>query len=150
MRKLLLLTALLLIGGAAPAQAAPFTASVADAGQPFARTSAVCGCIVQYTHWYTHNSYNVRGRVLAKMAKRISFPWRDRFNRGVYDWQKGGYGTKKNWCKRNLKACRAVIACMAAAGGYWLNAPKVISRRELARGAAKNCALAATVAILTP
>jgi hypothetical protein len=112
--------------------------------------SSTCGCIVQYTHWYTHNSYNVRGRVLSRMAKRIPFKWRDRFNKGVYDYEKGGYGTKKGWCKRNLKACRAVIACVAAAGGYLINAPKVESQRTRARGAAKNCALAATAAFLTP
>lgn len=115
-----------------------------------AEANPVCGCVKQYTGWYTHNNYNVRGRVLAQMAKRINWPWRNRFNKGVYDYEKGGYGTKKGWCKRNLKTCRAVIACIGAAGGYLINAPSVISHRELARGAAKNCALAATLAILTP
>jgi hypothetical protein len=150
MRKLLLFTVLLL-GVAAPAQAAPFTASVADAGHPFARSSALCPCIVQFTRQYTHNFYDVRARVTDAMRRRgVLAGWRWRFDRGVYDYEKGGYGGKKGWCKRNLRACRAVIACEAAAAGYVLNAPKVISRRELAKGAAKNCALAASVALFTP
>lgn len=137
------------------AVAIAFTPSSASADimgppTPLAIASSTCGCIVQYTHWYTHNSYNVRGRVLAQMARRINLPWRDRFNRGVYDYEKGGYGTKKGWCKRNVKACRAVIACVAAAGGYLINAPKVESQRTRAKGAAKNCAVAATAALVAP
>lgn len=151
MRKLLpVLAVLVALGVPSTAAAAPFTASLAEAGQPFAKTSSVCGCVVQFTRWYTHNNYNARGRVLAQMARRINLPWRDRFNRGVYDYEKGGYGQKRGWCKRNKKACRAVIACVAAAGGYLVNAPKVISPRELARNAAKSCAVAATAAILAP
>lgn len=150
MRKVLLLAVVLASLGAAPASAAPFTASLKDAAQPFARTSAVCGCVVQFTGWYTHNSYGARGRVLDRMARRISLPWRKRFNQGVYDYENGGYGTKKNWCKRNVKACRAVIACVAAAGGYLVNAPKVMSQRERAKGAAKSCAVAATAAMVAP
>src|SRR3954453_15658125 len=103
----------------AGSEAAPFGSAPTGAASPFAGTArvaqgSVCGCVIQYTTWYTANAYNTRHRVLRAMRRRgVPALWRKRFNKGVYDYERGGYGTKKGWCRRNVKACRAVIACVA-------------------------------------
>jgi hypothetical protein len=152
MRKVVVV--LVLFGGLlvpAAAHAAPLTAGMA-AGGPFARASqGACVCQVRFADFYVTNSYRERSKALRAMrGQHISSWWRKRINRGVYDWQRGGYGSKPNWCLRNLRACRAVIACIGAAGVYYLNAPKVLSQRQLATGMAKNCAAAAALSLVTP
>jgi len=140
----------------AGSEAAPFTSAPPSAASPFAGTArvaqgGVCGCVIQYTTWYTANAYNTRHRVLRAMRRRgVPARWRKRFNKGVYDYERGGYGTKKGWCRRNVKACRAVIACVAAAAGYLIVSPSPESLSVKARKSAKACAVAATAALLAP
>jgi hypothetical protein len=151
------LLVIVLTGLLAPsaARAAPFTASIADAGRPFARSSqGICGCAVQYVSWYTTNYFLERTRTLSALKKRgVPKRWRRRINRGIYDYEKGGYGTTNpftRWCRNNPRKCRAVIACIGGAATYALNAPKVISQRELAKGMAKNCAAGVVIALASP
>jgi hypothetical protein len=140
----------------ASSEAAPFRSAPAGVASPFAGTArvaqgGVCGCVIQFTTWYTANAYNARRIVLRSMRRRgVSAGWRKRFNKGVYDYERGGYGTKKGWCRRNVKACRAVIACVAAAAGYLIVSPSPESLSVKARKSAKACAVAATAALLTP
>src|SRR4051794_6932592 len=110
-RKIVALT--IVVGALAlvpPAHAVPSPASGADAGQRFAHSSqGVCVCVVTFIGYYEADSYGVHRLTHRELKRRgVRRPWRRRVNRGIYDYERGGYGSKPNWCKRNVRACRAV------------------------------------------
>jgi hypothetical protein len=137
----------------ASAQASPWFFAAAPP-VPFARAAqggGICGCVIRVTNWYTTNAYSFRRIAQRAMRRRgINRPWRRRVNRGVYDFERGGYGSKGGWCKRNARACRAVLACIGAATITYLNAPTPQAPRVTAHQAAKACGVAAAVSLVSP
>lgn len=73
-----------------------------------------CWCVTWFARQYNADPGMDTVLNLGMMLNGVGSANRKLIRRGVYDWERGGY---PSWCKDNPKACKALIACMIAAGG---------------------------------
>lgn len=73
-----------------------------------------CACDIFVKRFTTHAGMRKKvddGLITARVLKKD----RRKFKKGIYDWEQGGY-TRKNWCQRHPRMCKAAAICIAAAG----------------------------------
>lgn len=119
-----------------------------------------CYC-VWFVSQYTRTDTNFYRSHMAQRMKDLGLARkaRDEVKDGLYDWNKEKKNTT-SWCKRHVKACKAIAACVAGAAGSVAKdladnaskdpGEKSKSARDVAIDATNICAALAFASLITP